>query len=101
MASIGLTVLAYGMVYGRDAGNNYLVAVLGGIIVLTGLFAWAMEPSVEPEEPVHVAAAPPDAGEPTPALVPAGAAAAADDEDDGERIPRNLLTGGQAPEEDQ
>ena len=51
VAALGLPVIAYGMVYGRDSGQNYLVAVLGALILLAGLYAWAMEPSAEPEEP--------------------------------------------------
>ena len=95
LASLGLPILAYGMVYGRDAGQNYVVAVVGALILMTGLFAWAIEPSVEPEDehdddghgsgnggshgelPV---------GEAQPALVAAS-------EDDGEKIPRDLLKG--------
>jgi cytochrome c oxidase subunit 1 len=92
VASVGLPIMAYGMVYGRDAGQNYVVTVIGAIITLTGLFAWAMEPSAEPEEPHEP--------EPVPALVggPAEEGAEADSDgadgaDDGERIPRELLRG--------
>jgi cytochrome c oxidase subunit 1 len=55
VASIGLPIIAYGMVYGRDSGQNYLVAVLGAIVLFAGLYGWALEPSTEPEhheEPV-------------------------------------------------
>jgi cytochrome c oxidase subunit 1 len=99
MASCGFPVLAYGMVYGRDSGQNYVVAVVGALILLTGLFAWAMEPSTEPEE--HV-----ESDHAVPALVGAGPTAELDagsapsdvSEDDGERIPRDLLRGGQEEE---
>jgi len=93
VASFGLPVMAYGMVYGRDAGQNYVIAALGGLITLVGLFAWAMEPSVEPEDPEDAAAnGHGDGHDGPPALV----AATSDGEvveDDGERIPRELLKG--------
>jgi cytochrome c oxidase subunit 1 len=101
VAACGLPIMAYGMVYGRDAGQNYVVTVIGALILLTGLFAWAMEPGTEPEDhhPVVV-----DEGDgPEPALVGAGAPAALEaggSEDDGERIPRDLLTGGTSEEGD-
>ncbi|HEX2038231.1 MAG TPA: cytochrome c oxidase subunit I [Acidimicrobiales bacterium] len=50
VASCGLPIIAYGMVFGRDSGQNYVVAVLGGIVLLMGLYAWALEPSTEPDE---------------------------------------------------
>ncbi len=53
VASFGLPLIGYGMVYGRTSGQNYLVAVLGAIVVLAGLYAWGMEPSAEPEEEAH------------------------------------------------
>jgi cytochrome c oxidase subunit I len=97
MASLGLPIMAYGMVFGRDAGQNYVVAAVGALILLTGLFAWAFEPSVEPEDEHddhgghgngdgdgHAAAL--GTGEEQPALVAAA-------EDDGEKIPRDLLKG--------
>jgi hypothetical protein len=64
-----------------------------------------MEPSVEPEEHVESGDAPggPEAlnggGDGQPALV--GAGAGADAEDDGERIPRDLLRGGQTESEEE
>ncbi|HEV7887509.1 MAG TPA: cytochrome c oxidase subunit I [Acidimicrobiales bacterium] len=109
VSSIGLPIIAYGMVYGRDAGHNYVIAALGGVILLTGLFAWAMEPSTEPgdhgdhaghdAEPVLVGAG-------GPAALEAGSAGSAPvasangGDDDGERIPRDLLRGGDAAEEE-
>jgi cytochrome c oxidase subunit 1 len=53
VASFGLLVMAYGMVYGRSSGQNYLVAVVGAIIVIGGLYAWALEPSTEPHDDHH------------------------------------------------
>ncbi|MDQ3574246.1 MAG: hypothetical protein M3404_04890, partial [Actinomycetota bacterium] len=77
VAALGLPVMAYGMVYGRSSGQSYVVTVLGALILLTGLFAWAMEPSAEPDEhgPEGGQA---DAGTsaPEPALVAAGNAQA-------------------------
>jgi hypothetical protein len=69
VASFGLLVSAYGMILGRSNGANYLVTVVGLLIVLGGLYAWALEPSAEPEE--HVEAAD------HPALVGAGVGALA------------------------
>ena len=71
VAAFGLPVIAYGMVYGRTSPGSYVVAALGGLIVLVGLYAWAMEPSAEPEEPDG----PEEEPAPEPALVgapPAG-----------------------------
>jgi len=63
--------------YGRGSGQNYLVAVLGGLILLVGLYGWGMEPSAEPEEP-HAEGEPdgPE-GDREPALTGAGAPAGA------------------------
>ncbi|MDP9387195.1 MAG: cytochrome c oxidase subunit I, partial [Actinomycetota bacterium] len=51
IAAFGLLVIAYGMLYGRDSGSNYLVAVLGAVILFAALYGWGMEPSAEPEAP--------------------------------------------------
>jgi cytochrome c oxidase subunit 1 len=45
VASLGLPVVAYGMIY-----SAYYVAVIGALILLSGLYAWAMEPSAEPDD---------------------------------------------------
>ncbi|MDQ3679520.1 MAG: cytochrome c oxidase subunit I [Actinomycetota bacterium] len=75
VAAFGLPVMAYGMVYGRSSGQSYVVTALGALILLAGLFAWAMEPSAEPDEDGR------EGGEadaatsaPEPALVAAGSA---------------------------
>ena len=70
VAAFGLPVMGYGMVYGRSSGQSYVVVVLGALILLGGLFAWAMEPSAEPEEEGHEPAEP--ATDDQPALVTAG-----------------------------
>jgi cytochrome c oxidase subunit I len=78
VAAFGLPVMAYGMVYGRSSGQSYVVAALGGIILLGGLFAWAMEPSAEPDENGD-ASGEPTGDEPAGderAMVTAGASAA-------------------------
>ena len=54
VAAAGLPIIAYGMVYGRDASQYYAIAIAGFLVLLTGLFAWAIEPGTEPEEPAHV-----------------------------------------------
>jgi cytochrome c oxidase subunit 1 len=92
VASLGLPIMAYGMVYGRDAGQNYVITAIGALVVLTGLFAWAMEPSVEPEEHHDHELEPALVG--GPAELEAGDGdGASDDDGDGERIPRDLLRG--------
>jgi cytochrome c oxidase subunit 1 len=71
VASSGLPVIAYGIIYGRGSGASYVVSVIGALIVLGGLYGWAFEPSTEPEE--HH----PEPAEVVPALVGAGAAGTA------------------------
>jgi hypothetical protein len=44
--SVGLAVICYGMMY-----KAYIVAILGGLWVLGGIYAWGLEPSTAPEEP--------------------------------------------------
>jgi cytochrome c oxidase subunit 1 len=46
IAAFGLPVMAYAMIY-----SAYLVAVVGGIIIIGALYAWALEPSAEPHDP--------------------------------------------------
>jgi cytochrome c oxidase subunit 1 len=46
LASLGLPIMAYGLIYGA-----YIVSVLGGILVIGSLYAWALEPSAEPHDP--------------------------------------------------
>jgi hypothetical protein len=46
VASFGLPVIAYGMIY-----RAWIVSIIGAVIVLVGLYAWAIEPSTEPEDP--------------------------------------------------
>ncbi|HUQ63471.1 MAG TPA: cytochrome c oxidase subunit I [Acidimicrobiales bacterium] len=76
--AIGLAVVAYGMIY-----RVWIVAILGGIWILTGIYAWGMEPSAEPEaeggqhvpvdEPDQPADDDPDAPGPgSPELEPVG-----------------------------
>src|SRR4051812_49218823 len=48
IVAIGLPIIAYGIVYGRTTGANYIVSVIGLLITLGGVYGWAMEPSVEP-----------------------------------------------------
>jgi cytochrome c oxidase subunit I len=69
VAALGLPVLGYGMVY-----KVWVVAVLGGIITLSAIYAWAFEPSVEPggHDDGHGIDPAPHGDEPTPELVPAG-----------------------------
>jgi cytochrome c oxidase subunit I len=50
IAAFGLVVIAYGMILGRSNGANYLVSVIGAVIVFSGLYAWGLEPSSLPPE---------------------------------------------------
>jgi len=79
VAAFGLPVMGYGMVYGRSSGLSYVVVVLGAVILLAGLFAWAMEPSAEPDEHAPEPVEPASGGE--PALVAAGGPAALEEGD--------------------
>ena len=44
--AVGLPVIAYGMIY-----KAWAVAIIGAVIVLFGIFGWAIEPSTEPHHP--------------------------------------------------
>jgi cytochrome c oxidase subunit 1 len=68
IAAFGLVVIAYGMILGHNSGVNYLVSVVGAVIVLGGLYGWGLEPSFEPMEVEHAPTEP-------PALVGAGVGA--------------------------
>jgi cytochrome c oxidase subunit I len=46
ITSIGLPIIAYGMIY-----KAYLVAIVGGVVLLSGLYGWSLEPSAEPHHP--------------------------------------------------
>ncbi|HVL93069.1 MAG TPA: cytochrome c oxidase subunit I [Acidimicrobiales bacterium] len=74
LAALSMPVMSYGMLYGRDSGQNYVVAVIGAVMLFASLYAWGLEPSAEPEEPEPPA--PEDAE--APALVGAPPAAALD-----------------------
>jgi cytochrome c oxidase subunit I len=43
LAALGLPILFYGLIY------STILVIDGGIILLTGVFGWAIEPSAEPE----------------------------------------------------
>jgi cytochrome c oxidase subunit 1 len=45
-----LFLAAYGLVYGRSAGANYLITAFGLTLVVASIVAWALEPSTEPED---------------------------------------------------
>jgi len=47
-SAIGLAVVAYGMIY-----KFWIVAVLGGIWILGGVYSWGLEPATEPEPPAE------------------------------------------------
>jgi hypothetical protein len=53
IAAFGLLVIAYGMILGHNSGVNYVVSVIGAVIVLGGLYGWGLEPSFEPVEVEH------------------------------------------------
>jgi cytochrome c oxidase subunit I len=50
IAALAIPVICYGMVYGRDSGSNYAVAVLGALLFLGAIYAWGLEPSAEPHD---------------------------------------------------
>jgi len=74
VAALGLPIIGFGIVYGRDNVTNYAVAFLGVIVLFTALYAWGLEPATEPPEPgeeeEHHALG---EGDREPALVGAGA----------------------------
>ena len=51
IASFGLPVIAYGLMYGRSSGSHYVVAALGALIFFGAIYGWALEPSAEPDDP--------------------------------------------------
>jgi hypothetical protein len=53
VVAVGLVTIAYGMILGRTNGSNYLVSVAGVLILLTGLYGWALEPSAAPDSDTH------------------------------------------------
>jgi cytochrome c oxidase subunit 1 len=71
-SAIGLAVICYGMIY-----KFWVVAVLGGVWLLGGIYSWGLEPATAPEPPEepngdHAEPAPDD--EPSEDLQPAGQA---------------------------
>jgi len=50
VAALGIPIICYGMLYGRDSGSNYVVAVIGALVLFGAIYGWGMEPSAEPEE---------------------------------------------------
>ncbi|HEX2850709.1 MAG TPA: cytochrome c oxidase subunit I [Acidimicrobiales bacterium] len=46
VASAGLPIIAYGLIY-----HVWLVPVVGLLVTLAGLYAWTLEPAVEPPSP--------------------------------------------------
>jgi cytochrome c oxidase subunit 1 len=45
IVSVGLPIIAYSMIY-----KVYPGAVVGGLVMLAGLYGWTLEPSAEPAE---------------------------------------------------
>ena len=46
LASIGLPVICYGLMY-----KAWPVALIGGLVTLGSVYGWALEPATEPEPP--------------------------------------------------
>ena len=93
IAAFGLLVIAYGMILGHNSGINYLISVIGAVIVLGGLYGWGLEPSFEPMELEH---APVE----QPALVGAGVGTGAGAPGElGGRAPGELGAGQSSPGE--
>jgi len=51
VASVGAPIIAYGQIY-----RMWAVSGLGVLVLLTGLYAWGLEPGTEPPDPDDVAA---------------------------------------------
>jgi len=45
IVSLGLPIIGYGMIY-----KAYVVAIAGAIVMLMGIYGWALEPSAEPAD---------------------------------------------------
>ena len=77
IAALGPLIIAYGMIFGRSNGANYLICFVGVAVLLLGLYGWGLEPSTEPDEHHGPGGGPPEleGAEGQPALVVAGAAA--------------------------
>jgi hypothetical protein len=43
--AVGLPIICYGMIY-----KTWVVAILGGVWTLTGMYSWALEPGTAPED---------------------------------------------------
>jgi len=76
LAALSMPVMSYGLLYGRDSGQNYLVAVVGAVALFAALYAWGLEPSAEPAEPAEAepAEVPAPVGAPAPEALDAGGA---------------------------
>jgi cytochrome c oxidase subunit 1 len=47
--ALGLPIICYGMIY-----KTWVVAILGGVWTMSGMYSWALEPATAPEDtPVH------------------------------------------------
>jgi cytochrome c oxidase subunit I len=69
LASLGLPVIAYGLMY-----RSWFVALIGGLVTLTSVYGWALEPATEPESPPEMAEPGPEPEpEPEAELEPASA----------------------------
>ncbi len=68
IVAFGLPLISYGLIY------TYWLSAVGGLVVMGGLYGWAMEPSVDPDaghEEAHGHEAHDDPA-PEPAAVGAG-----------------------------
>jgi cytochrome c oxidase subunit 1 len=69
LAAIGLPIIAYGLMY-----KAWYVALIGGLVLLSSVYGWALEPSTEPDEPGELAEGGPEPEpEPQAELEPASA----------------------------
>jgi len=76
VAAIGAPIICYGQVY-----KMYAISAIGVLVLLSGLYAWAVEPSTappEPEDEEHPAPALPSGATPELAGVGAGASGGGD-----------------------
>jgi hypothetical protein len=68
--AVGLAIICYGMMY-----KFWILAIIGGVWVLGGIYSWGLEPATAPDDPEapngHDAALEPD-DEPSGDLEPVG-----------------------------
>jgi len=57
LVAIGLPIICYGLMY-----KAWYVSAIGALVILAGVYGWALEPSTAPEEPEEVTEPGPEPG---------------------------------------